>query len=42
VIGDALDAASVRAAIVRVRPDAVINELTSLPRRRRSLLQSLN
>ena len=32
VIGDALDAASVRAAIVRVRPDAVINELTSLPR----------
>jgi 2-alkyl-3-oxoalkanoate reductase len=42
VIGDALDAASVRAAIVRVRPDAVINELTSLPRKRRSLLQSLN
>src|SRR5260370_42529581 len=33
VIGDALDAASVRAAIARVRPDAVINELTSLPRR---------
>jgi nucleoside-diphosphate-sugar epimerase len=32
VIGDALDAASVRAAIARVRPDAVINELTSLPR----------
>ncbi len=32
VIGDALDAASVRSAIVRVRPDAVINELTSLPR----------
>jgi nucleoside-diphosphate-sugar epimerase len=32
VIGDALDAASVRAAISRVRPDAVINELTSLPR----------
>ena len=30
--GDALDAASVRAAIARVRPDAVINELTSLPR----------
>jgi nucleoside-diphosphate-sugar epimerase len=25
VIGDALDAASVRAAIARVRPDAVIN-----------------
>jgi nucleoside-diphosphate-sugar epimerase len=32
VIGDALDAASVRAAIARVHPDAVINELTSLPR----------
>lgn len=32
VIGDALDAASVRAAVARVRPDAVINELTSLPR----------
>ena len=32
VIGDALNAASVRAAIARVRPDAVINELTSLPR----------
>jgi 2-alkyl-3-oxoalkanoate reductase len=31
VIGDALDAASVRAAIARVRPDAIINELTSLP-----------
>ena len=32
LLGDALDAASVRAAIARVRPDAVINELTSLPR----------
>jgi NAD(P)H-binding len=32
LIGDALDAASVWAAIARVRPDAVINELTSLPR----------
>ena len=32
VIGDALDATSVRAAIARARPDAVINELTSLPR----------
>jgi len=32
VIGDALDAASVRVAIARIRPDAVINELTSLPR----------
>jgi len=31
VIGDALDADSVRAAIAKVRPDAVINELTSLP-----------
>src|SRR5215469_5984675 len=30
--GDALDAASVRTAIAFVRPDAVINELTSLPR----------
>lgn len=29
--GDALDAASIRAAIAGVRPDAVINELTSLP-----------
>jgi nucleoside-diphosphate-sugar epimerase len=33
VIADALDLASVKAAIARVRPDAVINELTSLPRR---------
>jgi 2-alkyl-3-oxoalkanoate reductase len=32
VTGDALDRTSVRAAIERVRPDAVINELTSLPR----------
>src|SRR5215469_63013 len=32
VIGDALDAASVRTSIAFVRPDAVINELTSLPR----------
>jgi 2-alkyl-3-oxoalkanoate reductase len=32
VIGDALDAASVWAAIAHVRPEAVINELTSLPR----------
>ena len=32
VIADALDAASVKAAIGRIRPDAVINELTSLPR----------
>ena len=29
---DALDAASVKAAIQRIRPDAIINELTSLPR----------
>jgi nucleoside-diphosphate-sugar epimerase len=32
LIGDALDAASVRAAVARVRPDAVINELTALSR----------
>ena len=32
VIGDASDGASIRAAIARVRPEAVINELTSLPR----------
>jgi nucleoside-diphosphate-sugar epimerase len=32
LIGDALDAVSVRAAIARIRPDAVINELTSMPR----------
>ena len=32
VIGDALDPTSVRAAVAHVRPDAVINELTSLPR----------
>jgi nucleoside-diphosphate-sugar epimerase len=31
-IADALDAASVKAAITLVRPDAVINELTSLPK----------
>jgi 2-alkyl-3-oxoalkanoate reductase len=32
VTADALDAASVKAVIDRIRPDAVINELTSLPR----------
>ena len=32
LIADALDAAAVKAAIGRIRPDAVINELTSLPR----------
>src|SRR5215510_5105590 len=32
VIADALDAAAVRAAVGRIRPYAVINELTSLPR----------
>jgi 2-alkyl-3-oxoalkanoate reductase len=32
VTGDALDRTSVSAAIERVRPDAIINELTSLPR----------
>lgn len=31
LIADATDAAAIRAAIARVRPDAVINELTSLP-----------
>src|SRR5215472_261617 len=32
VNADALDAASVKAAVARVQPDAIINELTSLPR----------
>jgi len=32
VYADALDAAAVRAAVGRIRPDTVINELTSLPR----------
>src|SRR5215831_521009 len=32
VIADALDADAVKAAVGRIRPDAVINELTSLPR----------
>lgn len=32
VMADALDAAAVKAAVGRIRPDAVINELTSLPR----------
>ena len=32
IIADALDAAAVKAAVGRIRPDAVINELTSLPR----------
>ena len=32
VIAGALDAVAVRAAAGRIRPDAVINELTSLPR----------
>jgi nucleoside-diphosphate-sugar epimerase len=32
LIGDALDAVSVRAAVACFRPDAVINELTALPR----------
>ena len=31
VIADELDAAAVKAAVGRIRPDAVINELTSLP-----------
>lgn len=32
VIGDALDAQSVSAAVAKVRPDVIINELTSLPK----------
>src|SRR5262249_18533433 len=32
VIADALDAAAVKAAVARIRPEAAINELTSLPR----------
>ena len=32
IIADALDAAAVNAAVGRIRPHAVINELTSLPR----------
>src|SRR5262245_65987685 len=32
VIADALDAAAVKAAVGRIRPDAVINELTALAR----------
>ena len=32
VIANALDGAAVKAAVGRIRPDAVINELTSLPR----------
>jgi nucleoside-diphosphate-sugar epimerase len=32
VIADALDASSVSAAMVKVRPDVIINELTSLPK----------
>jgi hypothetical protein len=32
IIADALDAAAMKAAVGQIRPDAVINELTSLPR----------
>lgn len=32
IIGDALDGPSVSAAVAKVRPDVIINELTSLPR----------
>ena len=32
VVADALDAPAVKAAVGRMRPDAVINQLTSLPR----------
>jgi nucleoside-diphosphate-sugar epimerase len=33
VVADALDGAAVKAAVGRIRPDAVVNELNSLPRR---------
>ena len=33
VVADALDAPSVRSAVARARPDAVIHQLTALPRR---------
>src|SRR6516225_4490011 len=33
VVVNAIDADAVRAAIVRFRPDAIIDELTSLPKR---------
>jgi 2-alkyl-3-oxoalkanoate reductase len=32
VLADALDASAVRAAVARVRPEVVVNQLTSLPR----------
>ena len=32
VVADALDAAAVSAAVQRIKPDAIINELTSLPK----------
>ena len=32
IIADVLDAAAVKAAVGQIRPDAVINELISLPR----------
>src|SRR5262249_55661667 len=32
VVADALDGTAVKAAVGRIRPEAVINELTSLPR----------
>ena len=32
IMGNALDAAAVKAAVGRIQPDAMINELTSLPR----------
>ena len=32
VIADALDAPSVNAAVAKIRPDVIINELTSLPK----------
>jgi nucleoside-diphosphate-sugar epimerase len=33
VVADALDEAAVKDAVLRVRPDAIINELTSLPKK---------
>ena len=36
VIADALDTAAVKTAVGRIRPDAVINELTSLVRPHRA------
>ena len=42
IIGNASDAAAVKAAVERIRPDAVINELTSLPRHYTPVSKSSN